>query len=227
MSDARRYLTPPERMASPLPPRELGRRRGARRTPARPAGPRSPQTVPPPIPKRAETPPPVRMTPRSPGTRSAREPSRPSTPRPGARMVQPAPWPTALRAPREERVRPEDIEHTPARAASQRFMRGASLPPLVSLPSAGIPRPPVVPRVDIDEPDLIETLQLPLGAPETAVDAGVIPRTPLEARVRFTMEARELARRYRHEDGIELRLEARAIVGDAAPPRASGSRTGR
>jgi hypothetical protein len=149
------------------------------------------------------------VTPRPGAKRAPSEP--PETPRPGVRVVQPASWPIALRAPREENARPEDIEHTPARAASQRFMRGASLPPLVSLPSAGIPRPPVVPRVDIDEPDLIETLQLPLGAPETAVDAGVIPRSPIEARVRFTMDSRELAKRYRHEDGIELRLETRTV----------------
>ncbi len=128
-----------------------------------------------------------------------------------ARAVQPAPWPTARRAPREERARPEDIEHTPSRAVSQKFMRGASMPPLASVPPGGIPRPPVVPRVDIDEPELIETLPLPRGASDAAIDAGVVPRSPLEARIRFTMDARELARRYRHEDGIELRLELRAI----------------
>ena len=199
MSDARRFLTPPERTASPLPPRSGSSMPPAWFPPSRrsaePSAPpptsRSPGTVPPATPKRPPSDP-------------------PDTARPNARVVQPASWPTALRAPREESFRPEDIEHTPGRA-SQRYMRGASLPPLVSLPSAAIPRPPVVPRVDIDEADLIETLQLPRGAPESAIDASVVPRSSIEARVRFTLDARELARRYRHEDGIELRLEMRAI----------------
>ena len=133
-------------------------------------------------------------------------------PRASGRVVQPAPWPTALRAPREERVRPEEIERTPSRAPSNRyFMRGASMPPVASEPPTAIPRPPVVPRVDIDEAELIETLPLPRGASESLIDVSVVPRTPLEARVRFSMDARELARRYRREDGIELRLETRTL----------------
>ncbi|MGO8998940.1 MAG: hypothetical protein ACLQVI_36910 [Polyangiaceae bacterium] len=190
VNDVRRYLTPPERIASPLPPRSA---RPSAPPASAPVTPRSPGTVPPAAAPRPPSEPPV-------------------TPRPmSARAVQPAPWPTARRAPREERARPEDIEHTPSRAVSQKFMRGASMPPLASVPPGGIPRPPVVPRVDIDEPELIETLPLPRGASDAAIDAGVVPRSPLEARIRFTMDARELARRYRHEDGIELRLELRAI----------------
>jgi hypothetical protein len=68
-----------------------------------------------------------------------------------------------------------------------------------------------VPRVDIDEPDLVETLALPRGAPEGTLDPNSVPRNAVEARARFTMESRELARRYRREEGLELRLESRAL----------------
>jgi hypothetical protein len=85
------------------------------------------------------------------------------------------------------------------------------MPPVASVPPLSIPRPPVVPRVDIDEAELVETLQLPRAASDGAIEPHMVPRTPLEARIRFSTDARELARRYRLEDGIELRLEARAL----------------
>jgi hypothetical protein len=93
-----------------------------------------------------------------------------------------------------------------------KFMRGASMPPTASEPPPGIPRAPIVPRVDIDEPELIETLPMPRGASDVPQELHVAPRTPLEARARFTFDARELARRYRHEDGVDLRLEMRTIT---------------
>ena len=192
MPQARRYLTPPERVASPLPPR------------SRPADFDDASGFPPEPP----TPRAARGTPSPP----ARPPSDPPTvPRPSARVVQPAQWPSALRAPREEIMRPEEIERTPSRGPSPRYMRGASLPPLASEPPLAIPRAPVVPRVDIDEAELLETIPLPRGATDLAVDSTALPRTPLEARSRFTNETRELARRYRREDGVELRLELRTI----------------
>ena len=90
-------------------------------------------------------------------------------------------------------------------------MRGASLPVDATEPALAIPRAPVVPRVDIDEAELIETMSPPRGASEAPVDPDAVPRTPLEARARFTVNARELARRYRR-DGVELRLESRALA---------------
>ena len=196
--DLRRYLTPPERMASPLPPRMASARTSA-------------PPPPPPVPAVMGS-----AIPTPPDRPAARTSDRPPSTRPSARVMQAVvPWPTALRAPREESVRPEDIEHTPVapRTVSQRFMRGASLPPLASEPprAGAMPRAPVIPRVDIDEPDLIETLPLPRGATEATGDAQIAPRTPLEARVRFTLDARELARRYRHDDGLELRLDNRVV----------------
>ena len=86
------------------------------------------------------------------------------------------------------------------------------MPPVASEPPTAIPRPPVVPRVDIDEAELIETIPLPRGTSDASIEPHVIPRTPIEARIRFSMDARELARRYRREQGIELRLEPRAVA---------------
>jgi hypothetical protein len=115
--------------------------------------------------------------------------------------------------PREENVSPQDIERTPIVSAG-RYMRGASLPPLVTEPPAGpsVARPSVVPRVDIDEADLIEALPMPRGMNESMLASHVIPRTPIEARIRFTIDSRELARRYRRDHGVELRVETRAIA---------------
>jgi hypothetical protein len=190
--DMRRYLTPPERTASPLPPRASS--------------------------GRASAPPAATRNIVTPSDRPMRISDHPPPTRPSARIVEAvSPWPTAMRAPREENVRPEEIEHTPAAprtSTQQRFMRGASLPPLATEPPPppGAKRPSIIPRVDIDEPELIETLPLPRGASEAAIEAQIAPRTSLEARIRFTLDARELARRYRHEDGIELRLDNRAVT---------------
>ncbi|HEY2510837.1 MAG TPA: hypothetical protein VGI39_08275, partial [Polyangiaceae bacterium] len=247
--DIPRYLTPPERIASPLPPR-TGQTAPPPRASVSPPGPPSapPQNsgsvLPPPnlvpnlqvpsLPQLPITPqafkrmseppaPNVRISepPPPPGnTRGSEPPPRPgseppSAPRPSPRVVQPEGWPISLRAPREEVVRPEEIEHTPAAprttSSQSRFMRGASLPPARSEPTpTSIPRAPVVPRVDIDEAELVETLALPRGV-EANPDPGAVPRTPLEARARFTLESRELGRRYRREEGLELRLEPRAL----------------
>jgi hypothetical protein len=210
MQEVRRFLTPPERIASPLPPRT-----GQSSPPPPPVQPPQPG----PERRYSSIPPtPVPVTPRSPlGSGSPPTPTRqsepppPTAPRPSGRVVQPEPWPSALRAPREERTRPEDIEKTPSRGASYRYMRGASLPPVVSEPPTAIPRAPVVPRVDIDEADLIETIPLPRGGSDANIEPQTTPRTTLEARVRFSTDARELARRYRREQGVELRLEVQAV----------------
>jgi len=208
--DVRRYLTPPERIASPLPPR-ISSPRGS----DAPAAGRT-------------------SSGRAPSDRPARPSELPPATRPSARIVQSAvSWPSQLRAPREENVRPEEIEHTPVapRTLSQRFMRGASMPPLASEPprQSPMPRAHVIPRVDIDEPDLVETLPLPRGASEANIDTHVIPRSAIEARIRFTIDSRELARRYRHDGGTELRLDNRAIsvmqrhLGERFPSRVVSS----
>ena len=214
-TEIRRFLTPPERIASPLPPRTVK---------SAPAPPRSSSILPPSLPHMPVVVAPAPRVvsepaaPSAPSRKGSRHPSSepPPTPRrPSGRVVQPEPWPPSLRAPREEAFRPEEIEHTPAarRTMSKEFMRGASLPPTRSEPAPPVTsaRASVVPRVDIDEAELVEALALPRGAEEVNLEPHEVPSTPLEARIRFTLESRELGRRYRRESGVELRLEPRAL----------------
>jgi hypothetical protein len=232
----RRSLTPPDRVASPLPPRHAG---SASSPPRDPVGLPPPSRVPsisvtpqnvgavpaPPDPARPASRPP-RLDP-LPHFDPPRDEEAPPTPRPGRLSQRPSAsptagpnariltsWPARTKAPREENVLPQEIEHTPLGSrTSTRYMRGASMPPQASEPPTGArPRPSVVPRVDIDEPDLIEALPMPRGASESLVTPQTAPRTPLEARARFTLDARELGRRYRREHGIELRVDARTIA---------------
>ena len=132
--DIRRFLTPSEQIASPLPPRRESQAPPAVSAPPRmpsnaPATPRSPTRPP------AQPPPLAASQPQSQRPRSAPTTLIRPSPKP---MQQPVPWPTALRAPREDKRAPlEEIEHTPAApkttsSPSHRFMRGASMPPLVT-----------------------------------------------------------------------------------------------
>ena len=128
--------TPPSG-SPPLPPRMSQSAPPPRSGESSPPPPRVRESAPPP-PRPASVPPPSELpvTPRSPDRARVRrgQPRRPNSdtpPRSSGRVVQPAPWPTALRAPREERVRPEEIEHTPAvpqRRAALHAGR-ASMPP--------------------------------------------------------------------------------------------------
>jgi hypothetical protein len=213
VKDVRRYLTPPERIASPLPPRSGQSYQAVKPNDATRRDSALPPSATPQTPRSPVAPPPAKR--HSPQPAATTEPKRPASEppvmgEPSARIVQP--WPTSRRAPREERILPQEVELTPSRAPAQKYMRGASMPPALSEPPTAIPRAPVVPRVDIDEADLIETLSLPRGTSETGLDANATPRTPLEARLRFSMDARELARRYRREQGVELRLESRTVA---------------
>ena len=115
-------------------------------------------------------------------------------------------------APREEPYRPEHVDHTPASApGSRRFMKGASLPPFQSEPPSKAVKAPIVPRVDVEEDELVETLTLPPRATGEMMRGAQMPQSPLEARVRCTLAARQLARHYRVERGLELRLGQEAV----------------
>jgi hypothetical protein len=127
-------------------------------------------------------------------------------------LVRPSQWPTSRRAPREEPYRPEHVDHTPVSSQSgPRFMRGASLPPHRTEPPPRIPKAPIVPRVDAEEAEVVETLSLPTTAYPEMAENQAPPRTPLEARVRCTIWARQLARQYRVEQRIVLRLDGDAL----------------
>ncbi len=125
--------------------------------------------------------------------------------------VRPSQWPSSMPAPREEPYRPEHVDHTPASApGSRRFMKGASLPPYASEPPQKAAAP-IVPRVDVEDTELVETLTLPPRATEEMTRGAQMPQSPLEARVRCTLAARQLARYYRVELGLELRLGEEAV----------------
>jgi hypothetical protein len=61
------------------------------------------------------------------------------------------------------------------------------------------------------DPELVESLALPLGATESALGVNDLPTTPLQARVAMTRLARALARDYRLWYGTTLRCNVLAI----------------
>jgi hypothetical protein len=61
------------------------------------------------------------------------------------------------------------------------------------------------------EPELAESLALPLGAQESSLNANELPRTPLQARIAMTRLSRDLARDYRLWYGKSLRSNVLAI----------------
>jgi hypothetical protein len=77
-------------------------------------------------------------------------------------------------------------------------------------PAVGRPRPRgrMIVRY---EPELAESLALPLGANEGALNANELPRTPLQARIAMTRLSRDLARDYRLWYGKSLRCNVLAI----------------
>jgi hypothetical protein len=94
---------------------------------------------------------------------------------------------------------------------------GASMPPVATMtppvrvsqrPAA--PEPFVTPPVRQD-PELVETLPLPLGASEELLAVGNWPTTALQARTAMTRLARSLARDYRLWYGTTLRCNVLAV----------------
>jgi hypothetical protein len=93
---------------------------------------------------------------------------------------------------------------------------GASLPPAATVPP---PRPPdgarPAERTEVGrthyEPELVESLALPLGATEEVLAIGDWPTTPLQARTAMTRLARSLARDYRLWYGTTLRCNVLAV----------------
>jgi hypothetical protein len=92
--------------------------------------------------------------------------------------------------------------------------RGASLPPVVTEPPG--PQPEFPPagaggsKLRYD-PELVESLVLPLGASEEVLAIGDWPTTPLQARTAMTRLARSLARDYRLWYGSTLRCNVLAV----------------
>ena len=91
-------------------------------------------------------------------------------------------------------------------------MHGASLPPYRhESPPPLLPKAPLLPRLGGGADELAEHLPLPpgLGGEQRSLD--VLPTSVLEARVQFTLLARELGLDYRLKRGIELRADVSGI----------------
>jgi hypothetical protein len=91
------------------------------------------------------------------------------------------------------------------------FMHGASLPPLkLENPAPLLSRAPLFPKLAGAPDELVEHLVLPAGV-ATDVRLDVLPKSVLEARVQFTLLARELGLDYRLRRGIDLRADVSGI----------------
>ncbi len=89
--------------------------------------------------------------------------------------------------------------------------RGGSQPPFrTEPPPAHFPSTPLVPRLPPETVEKIESLSLPASL-YGDLPPDQLPATPLEARIYFTQQARELGRLYRTRYNVELRTELRSI----------------
>lgn len=92
--------------------------------------------------------------------------------------------------------------------------RGASLPPVATMPppvDAGEARPMDRGTRIRYEPELVESLALPMGATEDVLAVGDWPTTPIQARTAMTRLARSLARDFRLWYGTTLRCNVLAV----------------
>jgi hypothetical protein len=112
-------------------------------------------------------------------------------------------------------ARPTPLRPTPTPPPAdlaRAYMRGATLPPYRSeSPAPLLPSAPLFPRSTADD-ELVEHLSLPPGVGAEPVAPGSAPpQSVLEARVQFTMLARELGLDYRLKRGIDLRADVTGI----------------
>jgi hypothetical protein len=150
-------------------------------------------------------------------------PSRPPMPKSAApATVKPPrssklPPPTEREEPTLKRLsgRPPSPEAQLRKAtwAVEGMMRGASQPPYRSdSPGAHayIPKAPRVPVTPGGE-ELAETLAMPPGLTGSLAPLDTLPSSVIDARVQFTFLARDLAREYREEQNVELRVDLASI----------------
>jgi hypothetical protein len=114
-----------------------------------------------------------------------------------------------------ELATPEVTPSPPAPIAggdSQSYMHGASLPPYRhESPAPLLPRAPLLPKLGGTADELAEHLPLPPGIGGEPRSLDVLPTSVLEARVQFTLLARELGLDYRLKRGIDLRADVSGI----------------
>ncbi|MBS2016631.1 MAG: hypothetical protein JST00_27355 [Deltaproteobacteria bacterium] len=90
-------------------------------------------------------------------------------------------------------------------------LHGASLPPFrLENPPPLLPKAPLFPKMGSSD-ELVEHLTLPPGLSQDPRGIDVLPKSVLEARVAFTLLARELGLDYRLKRGLELRADVSGI----------------
>jgi hypothetical protein len=100
----------------------------------------------------------------------------------------------------------------PPAGAATPFMHGASMPPYrLESPAPRLSRAPLLPKVASGGDELAEHLALPPGVGVDVKSRGGLPTSVLEARVQFTLLARELGLDYRLKRGIQLVADVAGI----------------
>jgi hypothetical protein len=205
LEDARRSA----RRSSVPPPPALPREDAhARPTPLRP-----PPSSPAPMPPRS-----------GPNARPSRQPPPPSYEPPPMRAPMPTPVLDADLPPSstEEVARTLEREKNIQRNSSSNLgrapsavelaMHGASLPPYrLENPPPFLPKAPLLPKLGGTADELAEHLALPAGLGNDGHPFDALPKSVLEARVSFTLLAREVGLDYRLKRGIELRADVSGL----------------
>lgn len=119
--------------------------------------------------------------------------------------------PTPLRPPAPSSAAAVEFGSVGAPASPVGSLHGASLPPYrLETPAPLLTRAPLLPRSGGAADELAEHLALPPGVGDDARSEG-LPQSVLEARVTFTLLARELGIDYRLKRGVELRADVGGI----------------
>jgi hypothetical protein len=96
--------------------------------------------------------------------------------------------------------------------SAEAAMHGASLPPFrLENPPPMLPKAPLLPKLGGASDELAEHLALPAGLGNEPRSLDALPKSVLEARVLFTMLARELGLDYRLKRSLELRADVGGI----------------
>ena len=91
-------------------------------------------------------------------------------------------------------------------------MHGASLPPYrLENPPPLLPKAPLMPKLGGSADELAEHLALPAGLGSDGRAFDTLPKSVLEARIAFTLLAREVGLDYRLKRGIELRADVSGL----------------
>jgi hypothetical protein len=179
-------LRPPPSSPVPLPPRS-----GRNAQPSR---------QPPPDARQPSSPPPPMRAPMATPVLDADLP--PSSTEEVARTLE-----------REKSIRRNSASNL-GRTASplEQAMHGASLPPYrLENPPPLLPKAPLMPKLGGSADELAEHLALPAGLGSDGRALDTLPKSVLEARIAFTVLAREVGLDYRLKRGIELRADVSGL----------------